>query len=80
MKVAQDAYCERAIVGDWEGLGEYPEDLRWEALVDVVRGRVKVQAHCYEAVDLDDLIRVRFVHAQESHMIIKNAWFYSAYE
>ncbi len=24
------------------GLGQYPEDLQWEALVDVLRGRVKV--------------------------------------
>lgn len=28
--------------GDWPGLGEYPEDLQWEAPVDVLRGRVKV--------------------------------------
>ena len=28
--------------GQWAGLGHYPEDLQWEALVDVLRGRVKV--------------------------------------
>jgi imidazolonepropionase-like amidohydrolase len=54
----QDAYCSAAVVGQWTGLGEFPEDLRWEALVDVLRGRVRVQTHCYEAVDLDDLIRL----------------------
>lgn len=27
----------------------YPEDLQFEALVDVLRGRVKVNIHCYEA-------------------------------
>lgn len=38
--------------------GEFPESLQWEALVDVLRGRVKVHTHCYEAVDLDGLVRV----------------------
>ena len=59
IKQKQDDYCAKATAGEWAGLGEFPEDLQWEALVDVVRGRVKVQAHCYEAVDLDDLVRVR---------------------
>ncbi|KAH9048372.1 carbohydrate esterase family 9 protein [Lactarius hengduanensis] len=54
----QDAYCSAAVAGQWTGLGEFPEDLQWEALVDVLRGRVRVQTHCYEAVDLDDLIRL----------------------
>lgn len=39
---AQDAYCVKARNGQWTGLGEFPEDLQWEALVDVLRGRVKV--------------------------------------
>ena len=38
----QDAYCSKALARHWDGLGEYPEDLQWEALVDVLRGRVKV--------------------------------------
>ncbi|KAH9083405.1 carbohydrate esterase family 9 protein [Lactarius deliciosus] len=58
IKKEQDAYCEQAFSGRWSDLGEFPEDLQWEALVDVLRGRVKVQTHCYEAVDLDDLIRL----------------------
>ncbi|KAI9463526.1 carbohydrate esterase family 9 protein [Lactarius psammicola] len=58
MKEKQDAYCEQAFSGRWTDLGGFPEDLQWEALVDVLRGRVKVQTHCYEAVDLDDLIRL----------------------
>lgn len=49
------------MAGKWDGLGEFPDDLQWEALVDVVRGRVKVNAHCYEAVDLDALVRVRSI-------------------
>lgn len=26
----------------------FPDDLKWEALVDVLRGKVKVNTHCYE--------------------------------
>lgn len=75
IKDKQDHYCSLATSGQWAGLGDFPEDLQWEALVDVVRGRVKVKplilnlflsltigvkvnAHCYEAVDLDALVRV----------------------
>ncbi|KAK0193022.1 carbohydrate esterase family 9 protein [Armillaria mellea] len=32
----------RALAGQWSGLGDFPESLQWEALVDVLRGRVKV--------------------------------------
>ena len=42
IKEAQDDYCAKATRGDWSGLGDYPEELQWEALVDVLRGRVKV--------------------------------------
>jgi hypothetical protein len=42
IKEKQDAYCSAALAGQWTGLGEYPEDLQWEALVDVLRGRVRV--------------------------------------
>ena len=45
---AQDAFCSRVEAGLWdESLAEaqaYPEDYRWEALVEVLRGRVKVRA------------------------------------
>lgn len=60
IKEQQDAFCVRAIDDDWEGLGVFPEELQYEALVDVLRGRVKVQVHCYETVDLDDIVRVGF--------------------
>ncbi|KAG6845921.1 hypothetical protein H0H87_000727 [Tephrocybe sp. NHM501043] len=53
LKKKQDDYCSLALAGKWKDLEDFPEDLQWEALVDVVRGRVKVNAHCYEAVDLD---------------------------
>ena len=32
----------KALAGQWDGLGAFPESLQWEALVDVLRGRVKV--------------------------------------
>lgn len=42
LKDKQDAFCANALAGNWKDLGEFPEDLQWEALVDVLRGRVKV--------------------------------------
>ncbi|KAH9899532.1 composite domain of metallo-dependent hydrolase [Cubamyces lactineus] len=57
---AQDAFCARAEAGLWNEISDdsYPEDLRWETLVDVLRGRVKVSMQCSEAVDLDAAIRL----------------------
>ncbi|KAK0188101.1 carbohydrate esterase family 9 protein [Armillaria mellea] len=78
IKRKQDAYCSKAMSGQWQGLGEYPEDLKWEALVDVIRGHVKVNIHCYEAVDLDDMVRLSnefqfpiaaFHHAHETYLV-----------
>ena len=42
IKQAQDDFCAKAKKGEWTGLGDFPEELQWEALVDVLRGRVKV--------------------------------------
>lgn len=39
---SQDQYCSKALAGEWSNLGEFPDELQWEALVDVLRGRVKV--------------------------------------
>ncbi|KAI0666496.1 carbohydrate esterase family 9 protein [Trametes maxima] len=78
IKQAQDDFCSKATKGDWAGLGAFPEELQWEALVDVLRGRVKVQTHCYETVDLDDLVRITnefkfsiaaFHHAHETYLV-----------
>ncbi|KAF8207137.1 carbohydrate esterase family 9 protein [Mycena galopus ATCC 62051] len=78
IKKQQDEYCSKALVDEWDGLGEFPENLQWEALVDVVRGRVKVQIHCYEAVDFDGLVRLSnefkfpisaFHHAAEAYLV-----------
>ena len=59
IKAKQDAYCAEVKKGHWHRLREFPESLQWESLVDVLRGRVKVNNHCYEAVDFDGMIRVR---------------------
>ncbi|KAG5648502.1 hypothetical protein DXG03_003113 [Asterophora parasitica] len=86
IKEKQDQYCARAQTNQWDGLGDYPEDLQWEALVDVLRGRVKVHNHCYEATDLDGIVRLSnefqfpiaaFHHAHETYLVpdlIKKAY------
>ncbi len=80
LKEKQDAFCERVSSADEISIEEditFPENLQWEALVDVLRGRVKVgglglytcmtskqsqvHVHCYETVDLDDVVRVSVV-------------------
>ncbi|KAJ6522178.1 hypothetical protein DFH09DRAFT_1191798 [Mycena vulgaris] len=83
---AQDAFCARAEAGAWDGKSAFPEDLKWEALVDVLRGRVKLSVHCYEAVDLDALVRLSnefqfpiasIHHAGETYLVpdlLKRAW------
>ncbi|CDO69917.1 hypothetical protein BN946_scf184568.g3 [Trametes cinnabarina] len=57
---AQNAFCTAAEAGSWMNISRqsFPEDLRWEALVDVLRGRVKVSVQCSEAVDLDAMVRL----------------------
>ncbi|KAG7444373.1 carbohydrate esterase family 9 protein [Guyanagaster necrorhizus] len=78
IKQQQDDYCAKALIGNWQGLGAFPGELQWEALVDVLRGRVKVQNHCYEAVDLDGIVRLTnefkfslaaFHHAHETYLV-----------
>ena len=45
IKISQDEYCRKAESGLWESLdGPFPDDFRWEMLVDVLRGKVKVSA------------------------------------
>ncbi|KAF5354651.1 hypothetical protein D9756_005354 [Leucocoprinus leucothites] len=79
IKEEQDRFCSNVINGDWElASSHFPEELKWEALVDVLRGRVKVNTHCYEAVDLDDFVRLTnefkfpvaaFHHASEAYLV-----------
>ncbi|GLB33967.1 putative amidohydrolase [Lyophyllum shimeji] len=59
VKHAQEAFCAKAEAGLWDTAGNiFPGDLKWEALVDVLRGRVKITSDCYEVVDLDDVVRL----------------------
>ncbi|KAJ4473612.1 carbohydrate esterase family 9 protein [Lentinula aciculospora] len=79
LKQRQDEFCSKAEAGQFvEELGEFPDDLQWEALVDVLRSRVKVNTHCYEAVDLDAFVRLSnefkfpvaaFHHAHETYLV-----------
>ncbi|KZV79501.1 composite domain of metallo-dependent hydrolase [Exidia glandulosa HHB12029] len=85
---AQDAYCAKATSGKWDEIEkvEFPYSLKWEALVDVLRGRVKVNTHCYEAVDFDQIVRLTnefkfpiaaFHHASEAYLVtdlLKKTW------
>ena len=41
---SQDAYCAKAEAGLWGSVnGGFPENQKWELLVDVLRGKVKVR-------------------------------------
>ena len=47
VKDAQDAFCQKVEAEEWSSLddqGKFPENLQWEALVDVLRRRVKVSS------------------------------------
>ncbi|KAF8551997.1 hypothetical protein OG21DRAFT_1477901 [Imleria badia] len=84
----QDNFCAKAEAGSWQEIGDstFPEDLQWEALVDVLRGRVKLAVHCYEAVDLDAIVRLSnefrfpvasFHHAGETYLVpdlLRKTW------
>ncbi|OAX33578.1 hypothetical protein K503DRAFT_700202 [Rhizopogon vinicolor AM-OR11-026] len=88
LRDAQDAFCTKAESGSWDDLAgkSFPEDLQWESLIDVLRGRVKLAVHCYEAVDLDGIVRLTnefefpvasFHHAGEAYLVpelLKKTW------
>ncbi|KDN45504.1 hypothetical protein RSAG8_04828, partial [Rhizoctonia solani AG-8 WAC10335] len=84
----QNTYCASAQDGRWDDIRgkDFPEDLEYESLVDVLRGRTKVHVHCYEAVDFDGIVRLSnefkfpiaaFHHAHEAYLVpdlIKQAY------
>ncbi|EPQ59082.1 hypothetical protein GLOTRDRAFT_113888 [Gloeophyllum trabeum ATCC 11539] len=88
VKNAQDDFCMKAEQGLWGSIeGQaFPDDYRWEMLVDVLRGRVKISHHCYEAVDFDGIVRLTnefqfpialFHHASEAYLVpdlLKRTW------
>ncbi|KAK7472814.1 hypothetical protein VKT23_000921 [Stygiomarasmius scandens] len=76
LKKKQDEFCAKLETG--QVIDDFPDDLQWESLVDVLRGRVKVNVHCYETVDLDALVRISnefkfpvaaFHHASETYLV-----------
>lgn len=67
IKNQQDEYCARVSAEDWVDLGDFPEVLEWEALVDVLRGKVKVpltNGNCQKAI-LINFYKVH-IHAYEA--------------
>lgn len=52
IKLAQDGFCAKVEAGKFDEVKNkpFPEDLQWEALVDVLRGRVKVCALCCQLI------------------------------
>ncbi|KAF5370700.1 hypothetical protein D9758_002026 [Tetrapyrgos nigripes] len=69
LKKKQDEFCAQVEAG--QAKGDFPDDLQWESLVDVLRGRVK-------AIDLDALVRLSnefkfpiaaFHHASETYLV-----------
>lgn len=53
IKATQDAYCAEADAGRWNSIVDsFPEGFQYEALVDVLRGRVKVRPRYYFLLEL----------------------------
>ncbi|KAJ7607296.1 hypothetical protein DFH06DRAFT_1380161 [Mycena polygramma] len=74
---AQDVFCARAEAGLWDGKTAFPESLQWEALVDVLRGRVKLSVHCYELSNEFKFPIASIHHAGETYLVpnlLKKAW------
>ncbi|KAL5494800.1 hypothetical protein ACEPAI_262 [Sanghuangporus weigelae] len=78
IKESQDSFCEKALKGELDDNAKFPEELQWEAAVDILRGKVRVQTHCYETVDLDNFVRLSnefkfpvaaFHHAHETYLV-----------
>ena len=42
IKEKRDAYREKALNNEWTSLDDLPEKVKWEALVDILRGHVEV--------------------------------------
>ena len=82
LKEKQDAWC----AAPKEQKEAFPDDLQFEAVADIIRGNVKVNIHCYETVDLNDMVRISnefqfpissFHHAHEAYLVpdlLKQTW------
>ncbi|KAK4684354.1 hypothetical protein P7C73_g5825, partial [Tremellales sp. Uapishka_1] len=74
LKEAQDRWC----ASPKTQTEPFPTSLEWEVLSDVIRGNVKVNIHCYETVDLTNMVRISnefkfpiaaFHHAHETYLV-----------
>ncbi|BEJ10967.1 hypothetical protein CspHIS471_0103890 [Cutaneotrichosporon sp. HIS471] len=82
LKDQQDAWC----AAPKKQTAPFPDSLEWEVMADIIRGHVKVNIHCYETVDLNDLVRVSnefkfsiaaFHHAHEAYLVpglLRQTW------
>jgi len=61
LKESQDAYCAKVTGGQFEDLGEFPEDLAWEPLSEVLRGRVKVRSEVVQVYALLTILRFKSI-------------------
>ncbi|CAG8525018.1 2762_t:CDS:2, partial [Paraglomus brasilianum] len=59
LKASQDNWCFTALRlnHNEEMSSPFPEDLRYESLVALLRGDVRLNVHCYETMDLEAMIR-----------------------
>ncbi|CEH13542.1 ALPHA-D-RIBOSE 1-METHYLPHOSPHONATE 5-TRIPHOSPHATE DIPHOSPHATASE [Ceraceosorus bombacis] len=78
LKESQDSFCSRLEQGEIQTAESFPDDLELEAVVDVLRGKVKVNTHCYTAADLEAYVRhtneykfplAAFHHAHEAYLV-----------
>ncbi|GAB1317184.1 Carbohydrate esterase family 9 protein [Madurella fahalii] len=82
----QDDWCHAASSNFDQVRGYLPNDIRWEALLGVLRGQVHVNVHCYTITDFEAFVDhtnefkfpVRaFHHAHQAYLVpgvLKRAW------
>ncbi|EST07165.1 Metal-dependent hydrolase, composite domain protein [Kalmanozyma brasiliensis GHG001] len=82
LKLRQDAFCDSARSPRFAPTtlddATFPDDLEHEALVALLRGKVKLNTHCYTQVDFEAFVRhsnefefevAAFHHAHESYLV-----------
>ncbi|KAJ3767029.1 carbohydrate esterase family 9 protein, partial [Lentinula raphanica] len=65
----QDEYCSKVEAGETKGLGDFPEDLQWDALVDVLRNKVK--ACVFSKFPMFDVSLIPVVNFRLMYMVMK---------
>ncbi|QPG77409.1 hypothetical protein FOA43_004823 [Brettanomyces nanus] len=57
LKDSQDSWCNAVEQGLPPNSLEFPESVELSLLVDLLRGKVRTNAHCYETFDIETLLR-----------------------